>query len=39
TSYKEFLRNNAKREYIEIFQSHTKKLLDISLEFLSSDMA
>ncbi|CAF4476149.1 unnamed protein product [Rotaria sp. Silwood2] len=39
TSYKEFLRNNDKREYIEIFQSHTKKLLDISLEFLSSDMA
>ncbi|CAM4740330.1 unnamed protein product [Rotaria magnacalcarata] len=39
TCYQEFLRNQDKREYVEKFQVHTKKLLDISLELLSSDMA
>ncbi|CAF1176350.1 unnamed protein product, partial [Adineta ricciae] len=39
TSYQEFLRNHDKREHIENFQTHTKKLIDISLELLSSDTA
>ncbi|UJR13521.1 hypothetical protein I4U23_000535 [Adineta vaga] len=39
TSYQEFLRNHDKREHIENFQNHTKKLIDISLELLSSDIA
>lgn len=39
TCYQEFLRNHDKREHVEKFQVHTKKLLDISLELLSSDMA
>ena len=33
------MRNHDKREHVEKFQVHTKKLLDISLELLSSDMA
>ncbi|CAF3718220.1 unnamed protein product [Adineta steineri] len=39
TSYQEFQRNHDKRDHIETFQNHTKKLLDISLELLSSDMS
>ncbi|CAF2856201.1 unnamed protein product [Rotaria sp. Silwood2] len=39
TCYQEFLRNQDKRDHVEKFQVHTKKLLDISLELLSSDMA
>ncbi|CAF3485478.1 unnamed protein product [Adineta steineri] len=38
TCYQEFLRNHDKRDHVEKFQVHTKKLLDISLELLSSDM-
>ncbi|CAF1632380.1 unnamed protein product, partial [Didymodactylos carnosus] len=38
TSYQEFLRNHDKRDYVEKFQQHTKKLLDISLELFASDL-